>query len=102
MTDSPTGAGSIARRRRIRVTGRVQGVGFRYFVQSVARNLGLMGFVRNEPDQAVTAEVQGPAEAITEFERHMARGPALARVDSVVAEDMEVHQGEIEFAIVRR
>ncbi len=54
---------SPEKRLRIRYTGRVQGVGFRAMTRAVARSFAVTGWVRNEPDGAVTAEIQGdPAE----------------------------------------
>lgn len=50
-------------REHIRFTGRVQGVGFRYTALSLAKKLGISGWVRNDPDGAVTGEFQGnPAD----------------------------------------
>ena len=74
--------------RRYLVSGTVQGVGFRFFTEETARREGLNGFVRNLPDQRVEAVVEGEAEAVARFERAIAMGPALARVDDVEIEDM--------------
>ncbi len=75
--------GCINMRRRYLVKGRVQGVGFRQFTAARARDLGLAGWVRNQPDGSVEAEAQGSASAMAEFELHLSRGPQLARVDAV-------------------
>jgi len=69
--------------RRWVVRGRVQGVGFRWFVFREADRLGLSGFVRNLPDGAVEVVSQGPDAALDALERLVARGPAMARVDGV-------------------
>jgi acylphosphatase len=75
---------SSAGRVAYRVTGRVQGVGLRFFVARLGRGLGLAGGVRNEPDGAVVAEVEGgDAESREAFRRGLARGPAAARVERV-------------------
>lgn len=72
------------RRHAFRVTGRVQGVGFRYFVARVARSLALAGAVRNEPDGSVVAMVAGAdPEALESFREGLRRGPGGARVDGV-------------------
>jgi acylphosphatase len=47
------------KRLSITVTGRVQGVGFRFYAEDVANNLGLDGWVRNSPERTVECEVQG-------------------------------------------
>jgi len=52
---------------RIRVCGRVQGVGFRYWALRAARNLSLSGWVRNEDDGSVSAHCEGPAEDLSAF-----------------------------------
>jgi len=73
---------------RYRVRGRVQGVGFRWFVMGVAERLGLEGYVRNLPDGSVEVVARGTREAMDELERALARGPATARIDGV--EKLEV------------
>ena len=72
--------------RRFLVSGRVQGVGFRYFTQEAAMVEGLSGFVRNLPDGRVEIEAEGEAEALERFSRRIARGPSLARVEAVAEE----------------
>jgi acylphosphatase len=72
-------------RRRYRVTGRVQGVGFRVWTARRARELGLRGAVRNEPDGSVVVEGEGEPAALERLEELLRRGPALARVRAVVA-----------------
>jgi acylphosphatase len=69
--------------RRFLVGGRVQGVGFRYYVQDVAMLEGVTGYVRNLPDGRVEAHVEGDAEAVTRVERAIRSGPAGARVEHV-------------------
>ncbi len=60
--------------RRLIVTGRVQGVGFRYFTRDAARLDGVRGTVRNLDDGGVEVEVEGDAEAVLRFERTIRRG----------------------------
>ncbi len=69
--------------RSWRVSGRVQGVGFRYFVQRRALALGLRGWVRNLPDGAVEVAAAGAAEAVNLLAAALAEGPAHARVDQL-------------------
>jgi len=66
-----------------RVTGRVQGVGFRWWTRGVARELGLRGTVGNCPDGSVEIHASGRAEALSRFERRLHEGPSGARVDAV-------------------
>ena len=72
--------------RRYVVSGRVQGVGFRYFVQDAAVREGVSGFVRNRPDGRVEAQVEGEIEAVTRVERALAQGPPGAQVDDLSVE----------------
>ncbi len=67
----------------IKITGRVQGVGFRYYTQKVAGELGLKGWVRNRPDHSVLVMVQGNEKDIETFVDYLKIGPALARVDKI-------------------
>jgi len=69
--------------RRWIVRGRVQGVGFRWFVGREADRLGLRGFVRNLPDGTVEVVSHGPDAALDAMERHLSRGPSHACVDAV-------------------
>lgn len=70
-------------RRRVLVTGRVQGVGFRRFVARAARTRDLAGWVRNRQDGVVELEVAGPAAAVDTFLAAVRAGPRGARVDDV-------------------
>ena len=76
--------------KRIVVHGRVQGVGFRYFVQHAANRLGLTGNVRNCPDSTVEILVEGNPKKIIEFINEVERGPSLARVQRVDVADIPV------------
>jgi len=77
----------------VRVTGTVQGVGFRPFVYSLAARLGLSGFVGND-SAGVFAEVEGAPAAVAEFLAAMERDPPpLARIDQVVTKNMRPYGG---------
>jgi len=67
----------------ILVEGRVQGVGYRNFVQRKAAQLGLAGYVMNLKDGNVRVRVEGSREAIEELARELTKGPPLARVESL-------------------
>jgi acylphosphatase len=73
--------------RRFVVRGRVQGVGFRWFVLREATQLDLEGFVRNLPDGSVEVLVRGPLPAVLLLESHLMKGPSSATVRSVEKED---------------
>ena len=69
--------------RQIRVSGRVQGVGFRYALRDEARRLGLSGWVRNCADGSVEALLQGDDKSVAALVAWARRGPRLAQVDDV-------------------
>ena len=69
--------------RRIVVGGRVQGVGFRFFVREAAMMEGAWGWVRNLPDGRVEMLLEGDRESIDRLERRVRRGPASAAVTTV-------------------
>lgn len=69
-----------------RITGRVQGVGFRWWVRRHAEELGLLGWVMNGDDErSVEVVAEGPAPALAQLERLLGAGPSGARVESVDA-----------------
>jgi acylphosphatase len=73
---------------RVLIQGRVQGVGFRYWTERVAGELGVTGWVRNRRDGSVEALFSGPAEAVAEMLDRAREGPASAVVTSVhIAEE---------------
>jgi acylphosphatase len=76
------------RAKQIRVHGRVQGVGFRYFVQRAGNRLGLTGNVRNCPDDTVEIVVAGDPELIEEFLKEVTKGPPLSRVERLEINDV--------------
>jgi acylphosphatase len=69
--------------RHYLVSGRVQGVGFRYFTQAAAERGGVCGWVENRPDGRVAIRAEGDADAIERFERDIRRGPPGGRVEDV-------------------
>lgn len=68
---------------RYRITGRVQGVGFRYFTRRAAQKEGVRGWVRNVSDGSVEAEALGSDDQLAAFEEAIGRGPGPSRVDGV-------------------
>jgi acylphosphatase len=75
---------------KIQITGRVQGVWYRGSMQNKARELNITGFVKNEPDGSVYAEVEGEETTIHQLIDWCKVGPELATVKNV-----EFHEGEI-------
>ena len=65
------------------IHGRVQGVGFRWFVREHARRLRIAGWVRNLDGGAVEVTASGPEDALAEFRTLLGRGPSAAHVSSV-------------------
>lgn len=77
-------SGSI---RQVTITGRVQGVGYRAWVEHRAKACGVHGWVRNRRDGSVEAVFAGSAELVSEMIASCWRGPSSARVDLVREED---------------
>jgi acylphosphatase len=69
--------------RCFRVSGRVQGVGFRWWVAREARDLGLGGTVRNRPDGTVEVALAGEPEKVNKLALRLQQGPPGARVEQV-------------------
>jgi acylphosphatase len=78
--------------RRFVIAGRVQGVGFRYFAEDLARAENIAGYVRNLPDGRVEAVAEGDAESVERFERALHRGPRSAVVERVESETIPPEQ----------
>jgi acylphosphatase len=83
----------------ITVRGRVQGVGFRYFVVRVARRMGLSGWVANELDGSVHAIAEGPSHTLDQFASELTEGPPGAFVDGVSAVRMPATGGFADFDV---
>ncbi len=69
--------------RRYIVRGRVQGVGFRYFVEDCARRLGLRGYVKNRFDGTVEVYAIGDSKQLAALEKQLWSGPRFGRVENV-------------------
>ena len=87
------------RRLYVRVGGRVQGVGFRYFTRREARRLGLAGYVRNRPDGDVEMEAEGPAGQVDALAEAVRRGPPGSRVRDFRSDDRPPRRNEADFEI---
>ncbi len=86
-------------RRRVTVTGRVQGVFFRDGSQQQAQQRGLTGWVRNREDGAVEALVQGSPDDVDAFVGWARQGPSEADVESVDVDDAEPVDSESGFEV---
>jgi len=87
------------RRVRAKVYGRVQGVGYRYFVHRVARERKLTGFVLNESGGSVLVEAQGPETTLQEFLQELRFGPSVASVEDMHVDWLDPVKGEKSFDI---
>ena len=96
-----TGAAGERFARQYLITGRVQGVGFRWFVREQARALGLSGLVRNQPDGSVLVDAAGTARGLAQLEDALARGPSGAEVLAVEvllrAREADARAGQLPF-----
>jgi len=82
-------ADSTSQARRFLVRGRVQGVGFRWFVEREAHILGITGWVRNNADSSVEVLAVGTREQLVGLKSRLQQGPRAARVD-----DVEEHEAK--------
>ena len=83
-------------RKRLRFFGQVQGVGFRYRAEHTARMLGTTGWVRNDPDGAVTMEIQGTEEQIDQVIQGIERG-MFVRIEAMDAKTIPLVTDESSF-----
>jgi acylphosphatase len=75
--------------RHIRIIGKVQGVGYRFFATRVARRLGLKGWIQNNRDGTVDAMVEGEKSVIDEWIEELKEGPRYAEVTKIDQESKE-------------
>ena len=85
--------------RRYLVRGRVQGVGFRWFVEREAVLLGIAGWVRNNHDGSVEVLAQGTRDQLSGLHSRLREGPRAARVDAVEVSDAQPVNGLSSFRI---
>jgi acylphosphatase len=79
--------------KRFIVRGRVQGVGFRWFVEREAKQLGLAGWVRNNEDSTVECLASGPDDRLETLRARLKQGPRASRVDRV--EVLDASESEV-------
>jgi acylphosphatase len=85
--------------RRFLVRGRVQGVGFRWFVEREAQTLGIAGWVRNNADSTVEVLAMGTREQLSGLRARLQQGPRAARVDDVEESEAKPVSGLTTFRI---
>jgi acylphosphatase len=85
--------------RRYIVRGRVQGVGFRWFVEREAHILGIAGWVRNNADGSVEVLAQGSRDQLSGLRSRLREGPRAARVDAVEESEVRASAGLTSFRI---
>ena len=85
--------------KRYIIRGRVQGVGFRWFVEREAGALAVAGWVRNNEDSTVELVAQGSEEQLASLRAKLEQGPRASRVDTVEESAVEVEQDLTQFRI---
>ncbi|RUM27600.1 acylphosphatase [Rhizobium vallis] len=85
---------------QVRISGRVQGVGFRMWTRNEAARLGLTGWVRNEEDGSVAALIAGSDTAISTMIERLRRGPAGSSVSGVQTETTRLEKIPGDFRII--
>ena len=81
--DHGNGSGDEKKRFHASISGRVQGVSFRYYTRETARGLDITGYVRNRGDDTVEVVAEGETEPLRQFLSWLHTGPRLARVEEV-------------------
>lgn len=87
---------------KIRISGKIQGVWFRDSTKAVANQLGITGFVRNEPDGTVYIEAEGTSSDMSQFLAWCHEGPERAKVERVETEESGQLQGFTDFVVRKK
>lgn len=88
------------KRLHVLVSGRVQGVGYRYFTEERARRAGITGWVKNLPDGRVEAEIQGDEQQLLDFLAVLHKGPRTGRVSGISKYEVTVDERDKGFQII--
>lgn len=86
-------------RKSVNVSGRVQGVGFRFFVQQTALKMKVTGWVKNESDGTVSMEIQAEPQILDRLLEKIQQGNGYSKVTKMNSADLEVVEGENKFVI---
>ena len=81
------------------VSGRVQGVGYRYFCEQLANRFNITGWVRNRADGCVELEAQGPQDRLDAFVVKLEEGPILGHITELRKQELKIHSDESSFII---
>jgi acylphosphatase len=84
----------VAKAVTVKVTGRVQGVSFRWYAMQEAQRLGVHGWVRNEPDGSVVAHVEGDDQAVESMVEWCRNGPSYASVRQLAVTEAQLTGAE--------
>ena len=87
--------------RKFLISGRVQGVGYRFFAQRAAARHQVLGYARNLPDSRVEVLAEGVAESVESFKHELATGPAFAIVEHIEEINVEPTGTYSQFLIER-
>jgi acylphosphatase len=99
VSGPPAEPSQPARAVRLRITGRVQGVGFRWFAREEARDLGLSGRVKNLPDGSVEVVAVGAPPALESLRERLRQGPPGGRVQGIEEQELAILPDEQGFEI---
>ena len=102
VTKLPKNKSAVTVARKFRVRGRVQGVGYRYFAERVANQLGICGSVKNLADGSVEVYAIGAESDLNAFKSRLAEGPIAASVTAVEESDEAVRSDYQGFSIELR
>lgn len=86
-------------RKYVNVVGRVQGVGFRFFVRQTAISMRVTGWVKNENDGSVSMEIQAEPQILDALIERLKKGNGYSKILQLNSEDREVDKGERKFVI---
>lgn len=88
--------------QHLKITGRVQGVGFRHFTRQQAKEIGIKGWVRNMPDGSVETLLSGDEDQIEEMKRRLRKGPISSKVERIDEVQFEGVDSEfVDFKVLR-
>lgn len=90
----------MVKRLHLHVRGRVQGVFYRKSTKEKATELGIVGFVQNEPDGSVVCEAEGDEHILEAFVDWMKTGPPMAEVRELLRQELDP-EGDVSFEIIR-